>query len=74
MPQYKIHLMIDLIDCEEYEIDKLMYVVKISHDMVETLELHTPDRLIDYAIHNADQKYHDADIYLHQIEEIHSLH
>ena len=60
--------------CEEHELDKLMYVVKISHEMVEALELHTPDSLIDYAINDADQNYPDADIYLHQIEEIHSIH
>ena len=74
MPQYKVHLLVDLLDCEEHELDKLMYVVKISHEMVEALELHTPDSMIDYAIHDADENYPDADIYLHQIEEIHSVH
>jgi len=74
MPQYKVHLLVDLLDCEEHELDKLMYVVKISHDMVEQLELHTPDSLVAYAINDADQNYPDADIYLNHIEEIHSIH
>ena len=75
MPKYEVCIFVESIEGTNNYWEDLDYIVKISHSMVEVLELNSIQKIAEYAIKHAKEDYPLASSYeLEYIKEIQYIH
>jgi hypothetical protein len=72
MPRYEVGVLVELPHNEE--VDELEYMVDVSHNMVEALQLDTIPKLVHYALDHAREDYPHSRVELEFIKEIQYVH